>query len=84
MPLLETHGTSEFGLRDPTQTTSSPRRWCRLRRWPARVGELLDGAGVWGNTPEQQAQEMAKWEAWFDGLGAALVDPGLPVPLPRR
>ncbi|MGO9178397.1 MAG: hypothetical protein ACLQHS_03845 [Candidatus Limnocylindrales bacterium] len=37
------------------------------------------GGGM-GDTPEQQAREMAKWQAWFGGLGAALVDPGLPVP----
>ena len=29
--------------------------------------------------PENPAQHMARWKAWADGLGAALVNPGVPV-----
>ena len=34
-------------------------------------------------TPEEGAQEMAKWEAWFKDLGAAVVNPGNPVGLSK-
>ena len=30
-------------------------------------------------TPEEGAQEMAKWEAWFKDMGDAVVNPGNPV-----
>ncbi len=29
--------------------------------------------------PEDGAKHMAAWKAWMSGLGAAVVDPGLPV-----
>jgi hypothetical protein len=35
--------------------------------------------GSMGATPDEQAAEMAKWQAWFGGLGSALTDPGLPI-----
>lgn len=31
------------------------------------------------NGPEEGAAHMTKWKAWNDGLGAAVVDPGMPV-----
>jgi len=31
------------------------------------------------STPEEQAESMAAWGAWFGALGAALVDGGNPV-----
>lgn len=34
-------------------------------------------------TPEEGAQEMAKWEAWFKNLGGAVVNPGNPVGLSK-
>ena len=34
-------------------------------------------------TPEEGAKEMAKWEAWFTDLGAAVVNPGNPVGLSK-
>ena len=30
-------------------------------------------------TPEEGAEGMAKWKAWADNLGSALVNPGTPV-----
>jgi hypothetical protein len=36
------------------------------------------GGGM-GDTPEQQAQEMARWQAWFGAIGPDMVDPGLPI-----
>jgi len=32
-------------------------------------------------TPEEGQQVMARWEAWFSGLGAAVVDAGNPAGL---
>ena len=36
------------------------------------------GGGM-GDTPEQQAEELAKWQAWFGSIGPDMVDPGLPI-----
>jgi len=30
-------------------------------------------------TPEEGARHMAKWKAWVDGLGDAMVNPGTPL-----
>ena len=30
-------------------------------------------------TPEEGAKHMAKWKAWVDGLGDAVVNPGTPL-----
>lgn len=30
-------------------------------------------------SPEAGAKRMAKWKAWLDGLGAAVVNPGTPL-----
>jgi YCII-related domain len=30
-------------------------------------------------TPEQGAEQMAKWKAWIGGLGDAMVNPGTPL-----
>ncbi len=30
-------------------------------------------------TPEEGAKGMAKWQAWIDGLGDAVVNPGTPL-----
>jgi len=30
-------------------------------------------------TPQEGAAYMAKWKAWMDGLGDAVVDPGMPL-----
>ncbi len=30
-------------------------------------------------TPEEGAEMMAKWNAWLDGLGDAIVNPGTPL-----
>jgi|SRR3990167_9431005 hypothetical protein len=30
-------------------------------------------------TPEEGAELKAKWKAWVDGLGAAMVNPGTPL-----
>lgn len=30
-------------------------------------------------SPEQGAKHMAAWKAWMQGLGDAVVDPGMPV-----
>lgn len=38
---------------------------------------VYHGGGMSG-TPEEQAAEMAKWEAWYGELGAAIVDGGAP------
>jgi hypothetical protein len=35
-------------------------------------------------TPGQGKAYMAKWRAWMDGLGEALVDPGTPLPEASR
>ena len=39
-----------------------------------------------GNTlesPEEGAKQMAKWRAWVDGLGDAVVNPGTPLGKPK-
>lgn len=36
------------------------------------------GGGM-AETEEEQAQVMAAWGAWMEGLGSALVDPGNPT-----
>ena len=35
------------------------------------------------DTPEEIDKEMAKWDAWFKDLGAAVVNPGNPVGLSK-
>ncbi len=30
-------------------------------------------------SPEEGAKDMAKWKAWIDGLGDAVVNPGTPL-----
>jgi hypothetical protein len=35
--------------------------------------------GKMPETPEEGAKEMAKWQAWFENLGDAVVNPGNPV-----
>ena len=30
-------------------------------------------------SPEEGAEDMAKWQAWVDGLGDAVVNPGTPL-----
>ncbi len=39
--------------------------------------------GTMGDTPDQQAAQMAKWMAWFGSLGAGLVDQGRPISTAR-
>ena len=39
--------------------------------------------GAKPETPEEGAAVMAKWNAWFEELGAAVVDEGNPVGLSR-
>lgn len=34
-------------------------------------------------TPEDGAKHMAKWKSWMDGLGDALVNPGVPFKTPK-
>lgn len=34
-------------------------------------------------SPEEGAKVMAAWEAWMNGLGEAIVDPGNPVGMSR-
>jgi hypothetical protein len=34
-------------------------------------------------SPEEGAKYMAKWKAWMDGLGDALVNPGVPFKKPK-
>ena len=36
------------------------------------------GGGGAPSTPEEGAAVMAAWGAWFESLGAAVVDPGAP------
>ncbi len=36
-------------------------------------------AGKMPESPEEGAEHMAKWEAWADGLGDALVNKGTPL-----
>jgi len=38
---------------------------------------VYHGGGM-AATPEEQAAEMAKWEAWYGEIGGALVDGGAP------
>ncbi|WP_433990068.1 hypothetical protein SuNHUV7_12750 (plasmid) [Pseudoseohaeicola sp. NH-UV-7] len=35
--------------------------------------------GKMPETPEEGAKEMAKWQAWFENLSDAVVNPGNPV-----
>lgn len=35
--------------------------------------------GRMGTTPEEQAENMGRWMAWFGGIGPQLVDQGLPI-----
>ncbi|MDP1967391.1 MAG: YciI family protein [Reyranella sp.] len=35
--------------------------------------------GKMPETPEEGAKLQAKWKAWVDGLGAAMVNPGTPL-----
>ncbi|MFK7940411.1 MAG: hypothetical protein AB8B82_13610 [Roseovarius sp.] len=35
------------------------------------------------DTPEQGAEEMAKWEAWLNGMGPSCADMGNPVGMSR-
>lgn len=39
---------------------------------------LIYQGGSMPETPQEQAQVMAAWEAWFTSLGAAVKDPGNP------
>ncbi len=34
-------------------------------------------------SPEEGAKQMAKWKAWVDGLGDAVVNPGTPLGKPK-
>ena len=34
-------------------------------------------------SPEEGAKQMAKWRAWVDGLGDAVVNPGTPLGKPK-
>ncbi len=34
-------------------------------------------------SPEEGAKYMAKWKTWMDGLGDALVNPGVPMGKPK-
>ena len=34
-------------------------------------------------SPEEGAKHMAKWKAWVDGLGDAMVNPGTPLGMSR-
>jgi hypothetical protein len=40
---------------------------------------LVYTGGSMPGTPEEQAAVLAKWNAWFGGLGAAVVDGGNPI-----
>ncbi len=44
----------------------------------ARYLLAYHGGGM-AETEEEQANVMAAWTAWFEGLGGAIVDPGYPV-----
>lgn len=35
------------------------------------------------STPEEGEQNRARWEAWADGLGDALVNRGIPLGMPK-
>ena len=39
---------------------------------------VYHGGGV-PETPEEGQKAMAAWGAWYEGMGAATVDPGAPV-----
>lgn len=39
---------------------------------------LVYQGGSMPETPEEQAQVMAAWEAWYTSLGSAVKDPGNP------
>ena len=39
---------------------------------------VYHGGGV-PETPEEGEKAMAAWGAWYEGMGAATVDPGAPV-----
>ncbi len=45
---------------------------------------VYGGGGPMPETEAAQAQVMAAWEAWFHGLGAAVVDAGNPTGQARR
>ncbi len=34
-------------------------------------------------SPEEGAEQMAKWNAWVGGLGDAVVNPGIPLGTPK-
>ena len=35
-------------------------------------------------SPEEGAAQMAKWKAWMDGLGEAIVNPGTPMGMNKK
>lgn len=40
---------------------------------------LVYHGGKAPDTPEEGAKVMAQWQAWFEGIGQDVVDPGNPV-----
>jgi len=44
---------------------------------PKYVMAYLGGKQV--PNPKDRAPQMAKWKAWVDGLGGAMINPGMPL-----
>ncbi len=53
-----------------------------MRRRKVRAAKLI-ADGLWVDlrrgSPEEGAEQMAKWQAWVGGLGDAAVNPGTPL-----